>query len=96
MVERVEGRVVSVTDSGGLVTDISAEQLREAPTDERVRVQCEDHFTLGLHRPDHSEPEMTFLAVLSEGEDLLLEIVGDSASMMLGIRVGDRVVVEWE
>ncbi len=96
MAERVEGRVVSVTDSGSLVTDITPEQLSHAPTDERVRVQCDEHFTLGLHRADHSEPDMTFLAVVSDDEALLLEIVGDNASMMLSIGVGDPVVVEWE
>jgi S-adenosylmethionine hydrolase len=96
LAERIEGRVVSVTDSGSLVTDITPDQLRDAPTDERVRVQCEEHFTLGLHRHDHNEPEMTFLALVSEDEALQLEIVGDSASIMLGIAVGDRVTVEWE
>ena len=96
MAERVEGRVVSVTDSGSLVTDITPEQLRHAPTDERVRVHCDEHFTLGLHRSDHNEPDMTFLAVVSDNQALQLDIVGDSASMMLGIGVGDRVVVEWE
>ena len=96
MAERIEGRVVSVTDAGSLVTDITAEQLGAAPRDERVRVQCDEHFTLGLFTPDHSEPEMTFLAVINEEQALQLEIVGDSASIMLGIRTGDRVVVEWE
>jgi S-adenosylmethionine hydrolase len=96
MAERVEGRVVSVTDSGSLVTDITPEQLRHAPKDERVRVQCDEHFTLGLHSADHDEPEMTFLAVLGDDGALQLDIVGESASMMLGIGVGDRVVVEWE
>lgn len=96
MAERVEGRVVSVTDSGSLLTDIAPEQLSHAPTDERVRVQCDEHFTLGLHGADHNEPDMTFLAVVGDDQDLLLEIVGDSASIMLGIRVGERVVVEWE
>ena len=96
MAERIEGRVVSVTDSGTLVTDITSEQLRLAPRDERVRVQCDEHFTLGLYGPDHSEPEMTFLAVISDDEALQLEIVGESASAMLGVGVGDRVVVQWE
>ena len=96
MAERIEGRVVSVTDAGSLVTDITAEQLRDAPNDERVRVQCDEHFTLGIFAPDHSEPEMTFLAVINEEQALQLEIVGDSASIMLGIRTGDGVVVEWE
>jgi S-adenosylmethionine hydrolase len=94
--ERIEGRVVSVTDAGNLVTDITADQLRDVPRDERVRVQCDEHFTLGLFGPDHGEPETTFLAVIADGDALQLEIVGESANLMLGINVGDRVVVEWE
>jgi hypothetical protein len=45
---------------------------------------------------DHAEPEMTFVAVVNDEDALQLEIVGESASIMLGIRVGDCVVVEWE
>ena len=96
MAERIEGRVVSVTDAGSLVTDITAEQLCDAPRDERVRVQCDEHFTLGLFAPDHGEPEMTFLAVINGEQALQLDIVGENASIMLGIRVGERVVVDWE
>jgi S-adenosylmethionine hydrolase len=94
--EKIEGRVVSVTDAGSLVTDITGEQLRDAPRDERVRVQCDEHFTLGLFASDHAEPEMTFVAIINDEQALQLEIVGESASIMLGIRVGDPVVVEWE
>ena len=96
MAEKIEGRVVSVTDTGSLVTDITGEQLRDAPRDERVRVQCDEHFTLGLFSSDHAEPEMTFVAIINDEQALQLEIVGENASIMLGIRVGDPVVVEWE
>jgi len=92
---KIQGSVVSITATGSLVTDLTAAQLRAAPRDERTRIRCDEHFTQGLFSPDHGEPEMTFLAVLSEAEPLQLEIVGESASLMLGIRVGQQVVVEW-
>jgi len=93
--EKIQGSIVSITATGSLVTDITADQLRDAPRDERTQVRCDEHFTQGIFPPDHGEPEMTFLAVLPESGPLQLEIVGDNASLMLGIRVGQRVVVEW-
>lgn len=95
MAARIQGSVVSVTASGSLITDITAGQLRDVPRDERTQVRCEEHFTQGIFPPDHGEPEMTFLAVLGENGPLQLEIVGENASLMLGIRVGQRVTVEW-
>lgn len=95
MAGKIQGSVVSITAAGNLVTDLTADQLREAPRDERTQIRCDEHFTQGLFPPDHREPEMTFLAVLGESGPLQLEIVGDSASLMLGIRVGTPVVVEW-
>ena len=38
MAGKVEGKVVAVTDDGNLVTDITEEQIRDAPRDERVAV----------------------------------------------------------
>jgi S-adenosylmethionine hydrolase len=92
---KIQGSVVSINSSGSLVTDVTADQLRDAPRDERTQVRCDEHFTQGLFPPSHREPEMTFLAVVGESGPLQLEIVGENASLMLGIRVGQRVVVEW-
>jgi S-adenosylmethionine hydrolase len=92
---KIEGSVVSVTAAGSLVTDITADQLRGAPRDERTQVRCDEHFTQGIFPPNHGEPEMTFLAVLGESGPLQLEIVGENASLMLGIRAGQQVIVEW-
>ena len=96
MPRRIHGQVVSVTEAGNLVTDITADQLREAPRDERVAIRCDEHETRGIFDRDHQEPESTFLAILDPSGTLELEIVGVSASIMLGIRVGEKVVVEWE
>jgi S-adenosylmethionine hydrolase len=92
---KIAGRVVAITESGNLVTDITAAPLSGAPTDERVAVRCGEHVTNGIFSPDHGQPDFTFLAVLSDKGQLQLEVVGDNASLMLGIGVGETVVVEW-
>jgi S-adenosylmethionine hydrolase len=92
---KIEGTVISISETGNLVTDITADHLRDAPRDETVAIRCDEHETQGIFTPDHQEPEATFLAVLGPDGRLELEIVGVSASMMLGIRVGEKVVVKW-
>jgi len=92
---KVEGKVVAVTAQGNLVTDLTEEKLQGAPHDERLSVACDEHVTAGIFPPEHSQPAMTFLALLPTGEALELAIVGESAAAMLGIRVGERVTVSW-
>jgi S-adenosylmethionine hydrolase len=92
---KIQGSVVSITATGSLVTDLTADQLRAAPRDERTQIRCDEHFTQGLFPSNHGEPEMTFLAILDDSGPLQLEIVGENASLMLGIRVGQSVSVEW-
>ncbi|MEQ8786285.1 MAG: adenosylmethionine-8-amino-7-oxononanoate aminotransferase [Pirellulaceae bacterium] len=95
MPQRIEGKIESVAEDGNLVTDIPVERLSAAPRSEQVTVRCDEHVTLGLFSPDHDQPPMTFIAVLAESGFLELAIVGDSAKIMLGIRVGESVSVEW-
>ncbi|MCE9525437.1 MAG: SAM-dependent chlorinase/fluorinase [Planctomycetales bacterium] len=95
MPRKIEGKVVSISENGNLVTDISCDALAETPRDGTVSIRCDEHETVGLFTTGHSEPEMSFLAMLGEGGFLELTIVGDSAKMMLGIRVGERVSVQW-
>lgn len=95
MAGRIQGCVTAITGSGSLITDLTVEQLGDAPRDVRTLVRCDEHFTQGLYPSNHTEPEMTFLAVLADDGFLHLEIVGESASLMLGIRAGQSVVVEW-
>ena len=92
---KVQGQVVAISDSGDLITDIDAEQLVHAPRDERLQVKCDEHVTQGLFDANHREPPMTFLAVIGTDGKLHLSIVGDSAAIMLGIRPGETVVLEW-
>lgn len=92
---KIKGKIVAVSAAGDLITDIAADQLSEAPRDERLVVRCDEHMTLGLFDSSHQEPEMTFLALLGSQGTLELTIVGDSAALMLGLRPGETVVVEW-
>jgi S-adenosylmethionine hydrolase len=91
----IEGRVTGVTPEGNLVTDIAVDRLREAPRDDRLSITCDEHFTLGLFMPDHTELPMTLLGVLAQSGFLELCMVGDSAAMMLGVGAGEKVVVRW-
>lgn len=95
MAGKLEGVVASATDSGDMLTDIAHAQLADVPRDERTAVSCGGHQTIGLFGPDHKEPEMTFLAIIDEN-GLRLTIVGESAQAMLGLNIGDAVVVEWQ
>ena len=89
------GQVVSVTDSGDLVTDIRMSDLKSAPRDENVSVKCEGHVTRGIFPTEHRQPEMTFVAF--EGADALLRLslVGDDASRFLSIKKGSAVLLSW-
>ena len=92
---KIKGKVVSIGESGNLVTDIPADQLSDAPRDERLTVSCDEHVTQGLFGLEHGEPPMTLLALVGASGWLELCIVEDSAAIMLGVRPGETVVVEW-
>ncbi len=92
---KIEGTVASVSEAGNLVTDISAEQLDGVPRGDSVTVRCDDHETNGIFEENHNQPAATLIAVIGGSGQLELEIVGDSAKIMLGIAVGERVEVEW-
>lgn len=96
MPSKIEGTVVEVRESGNLVTDIAEDRLRGVPRDERTTVTCDEHMTSGIFPADHKEPPMTFLAFLGRSGTLELAIVDENASLMLGIRKGEKVVVTWQ
>lgn len=95
MAGKIEGVVVSVSEAGNLVTNITAEQLKNVPTDQSVTVVCDEHETLGIFRSDHDQPPMTYIALVGESGNLELAIVDDSARIMLGVSPGAPVVVKW-
>jgi hypothetical protein len=92
---KIVGAVVSYTDEGNLVTDITAEQLANVPRDQSVTIVCDEHETNGIFGPDHDQPAMTYIALVGGSGQLELAIVGDSAKMMLGAPRGTPVVVTW-
>jgi hypothetical protein len=91
---KLEGQIVAYGESGNLVSDIAHERLRDVPR-QGVAIVCDEHETVGLFPADHPEEPMTLMAILGPSGCLELTIVGDSAKAMLGVRVGEKVVVKW-
>ncbi len=92
---KVEGVVISIDDQGNLVSDISADQLAESPRDEQVSVNCGGHETNCILEAGHNEPDATLVAMIGASGNLEIGIVGISISEMLGLKVGETVVVKW-
>ena len=95
MSSTLSGKVIEVDDTGSLVTDIDGSKLTGAPRDASLRVVVDEHETYGLYAADHSQPEMTLIAIADSDTPLRIELVGDSASGMLGVKVGAPVEVSW-
>jgi S-adenosylmethionine hydrolase len=91
----IKGKVVEVDSVGNLVTDIGAEQLTTVPRDETVRIIVDEHETIGIFPVEHGQPSMTLVAILSNSGPLRIELIDDSATAMLGVRVGAPVEVVW-
>lgn len=94
-VSTLKGSVIEIDSSGNLVTDIAFEKLANAPSDTSLRVVIDEHETFGLFPPEHSQPSMTLIAVRDPQSSLKIVLVDDSASSMLGVRVGAPVEVHW-
>jgi S-adenosyl-L-methionine hydrolase (adenosine-forming) len=92
---KIEGAVESIDDFGNLVTNITAAQLVDCPRDERTRVACDEHETFGIFQTYSDQPSLTLVALIGSHGRLELAIVEESAAAMLGVRVGERVVVTW-
>jgi S-adenosylmethionine hydrolase len=93
--QTLTGKVVEVDESGSLVTDIQCAQLVNAPQDASLRVVVDEHETYGLYPADHSQPPMTLIAIFDANQPLKIILTEDSASAMLGVRVGAPVEVHW-
>jgi len=94
-VGKLSGKVVSITESGDLVTDIKISDLESAPRDENLKIECEGHTTNGLFPTDHGQPEMTFVAFENESATVQISIIGGDASGFLGIKAGATVMITW-
>lgn len=95
MSANLSGKVVEIDDAGDLVTDILVSSLEGAPSDASLRVVVDEHETFGLFPANHSQPAMTLVAIAETGSPLKIVLVGDSASAMLGVRVGATVELHW-
>ena len=96
MAGNVQGSVVRISYDGDLITDVSSEKLTAVLGNASVHIVVDDvHETFGLFGVDHDQPSMTLIAICDNGEPLRLHLVGDSASMMLGVRAGAPIRVSW-
>ncbi|MCE9604009.1 MAG: SAM-dependent chlorinase/fluorinase [Planctomycetia bacterium] len=93
---KIKGTVRSIDSFGNLITDVAADKLTDVPTEpDRVRIRCDEHETQGLFKTYADQPPMTLVAVIGSSGYLELAIVGDSAAIMLGVRAGAPISVEW-
>ncbi len=92
---KLTGKVVEIDGEGNLVTDVSARDLAGAPHDSSLRIVVDEHETFGLYPLDHKQPAMTLVAITDNVGAVKIILVEDSASAMLGIRVGAPVEVHW-
>jgi S-adenosylmethionine hydrolase len=95
MANHIDGEVIEVDSFGNLITNITRDMLRGVPTDESVTVTCDEHETQGIFKTYSDQPAMTLMALIGSSDQLELAIVGDSATMMLGVKVGAPVRVSW-
>jgi S-adenosylmethionine hydrolase len=91
---QIEGKIVASTESGNLVSDIANDRLRDVPHS-MATIKCDEHETVGIFAANHPEQPFTLMAVLGSSGCLELTIVGESAKAMLGVRVGEKIVVRW-
>jgi S-adenosyl-L-methionine hydrolase (adenosine-forming) len=94
-VAKIEGKIVEVSPDGNLISDLTVDALKGVPRNADTRVQCDEHETMGIFSLDHNEPPFTFIALVGASGKLELCIVGDSAKIMLGIRMGTPITLQW-
>ncbi len=88
--------MTSIDGAGNLITDLQASQFEGAPRDERLRITCGGHETLGLHDGYEGQPELTFVAIINGESQLELGIVGENAAALLSIPSGAPVEASWD
>ena len=92
---QLEGVVSELSSSGSLICDITESQLENVPRDQSLTVQFAGHETVGLYAAEHDEPMGTLVAKLNSDGFLEIEIVGISASEMLGVKASETVTLKW-
>jgi S-adenosylmethionine hydrolase len=96
LANRIDGTVASIGSEGNLITDISNDQVAEVPRDESVTIKFGGHETFGLFPAEHGQPDATMVASLGASGFVEIEIVGIPLAEMLGIRVGETVIMKWQ
>ncbi len=93
---KIEGAVESIDSFGNLITNIPEDALANVPRgEEEVAIFCDEHETRGIFRTYSDQPEMTLIALVGSTGRLELAIVGENASLMLGVKAGTPVKVTW-
>jgi S-adenosyl-L-methionine hydrolase (adenosine-forming) len=92
---KIEGVIESIDSFGNLISNITADQLADAPRGEETVIECDEHQTQGIFATYSDQPEMTLVALVGSSGKLELAIVGDSAKIMLGVKVGTPISVRW-
>ena len=96
MASKIQGTVIQVNSDGDLITDIAEEQLAGVGRTNDTKIIVDDeHETFGLYDSNHNHPSMTLIAIVEPKQTLRLHLVSDSAAMMLGVRKGACVEVQW-
>ena len=95
MSQTLTGKVVEVDSTGNLITDIPSAVHRHERLLGALRVVVDEHETYGLYPSNHAQPSMTLVAIVEGAAPLTIVLVDDSASAMLGVRVGAMVEVHW-
>jgi S-adenosylmethionine hydrolase len=96
LAKKIEGKVIEVSDSGNLITDIAVDQFGDADRGDSFKVKFDGHETVGLYEIEHGQPAATMVASVNKAGVIEIEIVGISLSEMLGIGVGAPVGVEFK
>lgn len=91
----IKGSIQSIDSFGNLITNIASDALVNVPRGEETSITCDDHQTQGIFQAYADQPEMTLIALVGSSGNLELAIVGDSAAIMLGVRVGTPITVKW-
>ena len=61
-----------------------------------MTIECDEHQTQGIFRTYSDQPEMTLIALIgSSGKLGVGHRPGESAAIMLGVRVGTPLTITW-
>lgn len=92
--KRIRGAIVWIDSFGNLITNIDQSALSVGSLTS-ARVVCRDHVIQGVSQTYAEHPPGTVVALLGSGGYLELAMVNGNAAALLGLQVGEPVVVNW-